>query len=767
MLPSQKPSNGSQRGKDTDSPPSFSCPLSPMPYPRSFTLFALLLFGATSVWAQPAGYQPADSLVVMNLAAHPDDEDGSTLAYYRRAKNAAAYSVIFTRGEGGQNEIGPELYEELGAIRTDETERAARHLGTQVYFLNFDDFGYSKEASEAFARWGGRDEVTGRLVYLIRKLKPDVLFTNHDTVTVGPGRQHGQHQAVGVSAYDAFALAADADYRPEQLAEEGVDLWQPKRLFLRRWRGDEGMGKVAVPVGDTDPRQDKRYTEMAADALGEHASQGMDQFANYLRGRDATRFTLLRSATDVPLEATDLTAGLPPNTTAQPSLDYLIDAGRAPSLPQGTLRLDDSTAVPGQTIRLTWTSDALPAQNVRWHFEGPLGTTSVHAEEKAATLTIARDAVSTIPKARYQYERFTNEPPVTYALYHAATDSLMAAGYLPLEIAPPLALEGGEPVVRLKPGPNRIPVEVQVFDPKAERLMLRAVVSGGAENAPLAEVAQELPFRPGEPVTEALRVNLPETLAEGDYTVALVATAEPVLGAPSASDTAQVDAYVFEVDVPKRLRVGVIESYDNTLDRALSELGVTHQLLDSLDLAEGRFDSLHTILVDIRAYLVRPDLRAHNDKLLQWVEKGGHLIVNYQKTFEWEARFAPYQLELGRDRVTREDAVIELLLPQHAFFTTPNAVDQEDWQGWVQERGLYFPASYDPYYQELFSMHDPGEAPLRSSTLFADYGEGTYLYTALAWYRQLRVFHPGAYALFANMISLPLEDGRAVPLSSD
>ena len=738
-----------------------------MPYARSFTLFALLLFGATSVWAQPAGYQPADSLVVMNLAAHPDDEDGSTLAYYRRAKNAAAYSVIFTRGEGGQNEIGPELYEELGAIRTEETERAARHLGTEVYFLNFDDFGYSKEASEAFERWGGRDEVTGRLVYLIRKLKPDVLFTNHDTVTVGPGRAHGHHQAVGVAAYDAFALAADANYRPEQLEEDGVDLWQPKRLFLRRWRGSEGEGEVAVQIGEVYPPEGKSYAEIAGEAISEHASQGMGQFGGSFRGRSATGFTLLRSATDVPLGAGDLAAGLPPNSAAQPTLDYLIDAGRVPSLPEGALRLDDSTAVPGQTVRLSWTSGALPAPDVRWHLEGPVDTTFEQQSGEEIVLTVAQDALPTVPKARYQYERFTNEPPVTYALYQAGTDSLVAAGYLPLEIAPPLVVKGGEPVVRLAPGSNRIPVEAELFDPEAERLSLRAVVAGEGDSAALAQIEQELVFHPGEPVQEALRIELPDTLAEGTYTIALTATAEPVLGAASAKEEAQIEGHVFQVDVPEDLRVGVIESYDNTLDRALSELDVTHHLLDSLDLAEGRFDSLHTIVVDIRAYLVRPDLREHNDKLLRWVEQGGHLVVNYQKTFEWEPRFAPYRLELGRDRVTREDAAVEVLLPEHAFFTTPNEIAPEAWQGWVQERGLYFPASYDEQYQELFSMHDPGEAPLRSSTLLAAYGEGTYLYTALAWYRQLRVFHPGAYAVFANMISLPVEDGRGVAASLD
>ena len=149
-------------------------------------------------------------------------------------------------------------------------------------------------------------------------------------------------------------------------------------------------------------------------------------------------------------------------------------------------------------------------------------------------------------------------------------------------------------------------------------------------------------------------------------------------------------------------------------------------------------------------------------------------MVNYQKTFEWNAgssdpfgssgnnpgNFAPYELVLGRDRVTREDAPVTLLHPEHVLFSKPNELGPETWIGWVQERGLYFPESYDDRYLELFSLSDPGEPPLEGSTLLADYGAGTYLYTALVWYRQLKAYHPGAYKAFANMISLPLVDGR-------
>src|SRR5271169_2768426 len=110
--------------------------------------------------------------VLMDLSAHPDDEDGASLAYYRLRFGDRTYSILFTRGEGGQNEKGPELYEELGVLRSRETEEAGRVLGAEVHFLNFLDFGYSKTASETFQKWGGEREALRRLVYVIRKYKP-------------------------------------------------------------------------------------------------------------------------------------------------------------------------------------------------------------------------------------------------------------------------------------------------------------------------------------------------------------------------------------------------------------------------------------------------------------------------------------------------------------------------------------------------------------------------------------------------------------------
>src|SRR5512136_2167171 len=150
--------------------------------------------------------------VIMDLSAHPDDEDGAALAYYRMKYGVKTYSLLFTRGEGGQNEKGPELYEELGVLRSAETRAAGSILGAEVQFLNFLDFGYSKTATETFRMWGGQMEVLRRLVYVIRKYKPDVLFTNHNTID-----GHGHHQAAGITAIMAFDAAADSTMFPEQL----------------------------------------------------------------------------------------------------------------------------------------------------------------------------------------------------------------------------------------------------------------------------------------------------------------------------------------------------------------------------------------------------------------------------------------------------------------------------------------------------------------------------------------------------------------------
>src|SRR5437667_20218 len=171
---------------------------------------------------------------VMCVAAHPDDEDGTSLIVMRRKYGAHTVSLFSTFGEGGQNAIGPELYEEMGAIRARETMAAAEIQGSEPYFLGLKDFGYSKTADEAFKFWG-HEEALRRMVLEIRKLRPDVIITNHYVLN----NDHGHHQATARLELEAFDAAADPNRFPEQL-KDGVTTWQVQRLFVRK-RGNQAV----------------------------------------------------------------------------------------------------------------------------------------------------------------------------------------------------------------------------------------------------------------------------------------------------------------------------------------------------------------------------------------------------------------------------------------------------------------------------------------------------------------------------------------------
>src|SRR5437763_12127265 len=208
---------------------------------------------------------------VMCVAAHPDDEDGTSLIVMRRKFGAHTVSLFSTCGEGGQNAIGPELYEEMGAIRARETMAAAEIQGSEPHFLGLKDFGFSKTRDEAFKFWG-HEEGLRRMVLEIRKLRPDVIITNHSTTS----NDHGQHQATALMVVEAFDAAADPNKFPEQL-KDGVTTWQVQRLFVRA-RGNATQNAdaqiVTIDPNEKDPVRGVLYAEEALRALQQHATQG-------------------------------------------------------------------------------------------------------------------------------------------------------------------------------------------------------------------------------------------------------------------------------------------------------------------------------------------------------------------------------------------------------------------------------------------------------------------------------------------------------------
>ena len=745
--------------------------------------------------------------IVMDISAHPDDEDGSTLAYYRMKFGVKTYSVLFTRGEGGQNEKGPELYEDLGVLRSAETEAAGVILGTEVRFLNFLDFGYSKTATETFRVWGGQMEALRRLVYVIRKYKPDVLFTNHNTVD-----GHGNHQAAAITAIAAFDAAADSSLFPEQFSDPGVRPWQPKKLFFRVFGRSEQTADVANSIEEMNPLRGVGYLDIATAALRQHKTQGMER-ANlraFTRGKslyklvrasslfngDSTSFLggidLLRDHTVEFLrtyqdQIHSLHEGMPIDSVlsrASLLLAKLDSLARIPRLPTVAQRLiaqwndkllrivtleagvtvtaqtADPIVVSRQRTRLEVDVSANQASisAAKFSFEVPTGW-AVNEEGETAPamsnrgasrdfiLQVGDNAVPTLPRVTAQYHSLELRQSICVKVscllngYHFDLRSPVA-----LDVAPSQELVLQPSLLWLEPDRAqrgiRLSYTVTNHLPHKTAGKVRLVApTGWRADVGAFTIENEDSLARGE-----IFVRPPEVIQEGDH----------ALQFRTDEAFAEVHVHAFRVQTASGLRVGVVRSYDTTLEQVLGELGVQHAVLTDHDLASADLSQWHTIIIDIRAYLVRDALRKNNVRLLDYVRNGGHLVVMYQRDQEWSPEFAPYPFRLSRRRITMENAPVDVLQSSHPLFTLPNRISDRDWEGWKQERAVYLPVEVSPSYVRLLSSHDPDEPEVDTGYLFGVSGKGSYIYTSYVWYRELKECNAGAFRCFANMISYPL-----------
>jgi hypothetical protein len=216
------------------------------------------------------------------------------------------------------------------------------------------------------------------------------------------------------------------------------------------------------------------------------------------------------------------------------------------------------------------------------------------------------------------------------------------------------------------------------------------------------------------------------------------------------------------LSLPSLTRVGYVRGAADRVPEALQAVGVPIVLLGPDTLARGDFTHYEAIVIGSRAYETDAALVASNGRLLDYARAGGLVIVQYQQYAFANGNFAPYGLSLARphDRVTDETAPVTLLDPASPVFHVPNEIGPDDWQGWVQERGLYFAHDWDPAYRPLLEMHDPGDPPLSGGLLVTPIGRGTYVYTGLAFFRELPAGVPGAYRLFANLLGLARRNAR-------
>ncbi len=635
-------------------------------------LFPFIVLAQQSVGLHQAFLDLKHDGVLMNLSAHPDDEDGASLALYRMKYGVKTYSVFFTRGEGGQNETGPELYEELGVLRTAETEAAARIQGTEAHFLNFKDFGYSKTATETFRRWGGKTEVLRRLVYTIRKLKPDILFTNHNSID-----GHGHHQAVAITALEAFDAAADSAYFPEQLREPGVTLWQPRKLFFRLFSRNEQAPDVSNNVQEFDSVRGASYFDVAVTALQMHKTQGLDKADLRRFTRGLSMWKLIRSNSQYGRDTTDFFSGvrlLQDSRVAvvrtRQAVSSLLESGNQEMLLasidsiQGSIirsldtempsplerrlllqwnerlgdlaaalcgikvncMLEDSMLVPGQKVnmKLQAVSSEHNVSNVRFVLDGSLTDWKLIGQptdvklsrnryEETRALSVGNQPHLTIPKTTGNYNPLEWKSTFSVEAHIQLSSGAAIRMYsrVRYDIAPPHVLSVKPSVVRMATEERAFSYTVENHFPHKSAGRIHIVAPPGwlTNSAEFVIPSEDLS------ATGSISVHPPVNVMPGSYVLHF--------SSEFASDSAVVR--VFDVHVPSGISIGIIKSYDNTLEMACSELGVQYKLLDEKDLEGANLQSWASIVVDIRSYLVREDLKQFNMRLLEYVKNGGNL----------------------------------------------------------------------------------------------------------------------------------------------
>jgi LmbE family N-acetylglucosaminyl deacetylase len=823
---------------------------------------------------------------VLMIGAHPDDENTAVLSELALGDGADVAYLSLTRGEGGQNLIGPELEEPLGLIRTEELLAARRLDGARQFFTRAYDFGFSKNADETFRQWP-RDSLLADVVLVIRRFRPDVIIP---VFSGTPRDGHGHHQASGILAREAFEAAADPTRFPGQLAA-GLRPHQAGALYQALYSGDADHA-VVMRTGELDPLLGRSHYQVAMASRSRHRSQDMGRAeplgpqstrlvrideapagtslfdgltARFLSGRASAananarivnglelyedgaadtrgRFNpfgtgrLIRDLVNMGelLANMESAVAADPDVSADAKADLAfhfraeradVDAAlvRAAGL-VFEATVDDARIVPGQTFELELTlwnggDDTVAIRALEPTL--PSGWTTTPLDEAPAVLepssiVTRRFRVDVAPAARPTEPYFLRadrlgelytwpddvalrglpfEPPSVQAVARVAIrgravsieseatfveiDKAVGERRRPFIVVPALS-------VRVDPPDLIVPLSTGGGADEDEAREITAVVTSEAPAATRATVRIDAPAgwtaqpaaatvdfdAPGATRTVRFRVTPPEQLRAGAVALRIAADADgtsygrgvqlvdyPHTRLRTLYHEARVDVAAFDVAIADDLEIGYIEGAGDDGARALRQLGATVVPLDADALANADLSRYDAIVTGIRAYETRPDLVAQNRRLLDYVRDGGTAIVQYNKYEFPEGGFAPYPLTMSRPhgRVTDETAAVRLLDPEHPILSSPNRIAPRDFEGWVQERGLYFAETWDDRYSPLLEMADPGEDPLRGSLLVADVGEGRYVYTGLAFFRQLPEGVPGAYRLLANLVSL----GRA------
>lgn len=786
---------------------------------------------------------------VLYIAAHPDDENTRLISYFSNEKHARTAYLSLTRGDGGQNLIGPELREQLGMIRTQELLAARRIDGGKQFFTRANDFGYSKNPSETLEIWN-KEEVLGDVVWIIRKFRPDVIINRFDHRT--PGSTHGHHTSSAILSVEAFDLAGNKNFYDNQL--EYVEAYQPKRLFFNTspwfYGGEEAFKAadksnfVSFDTGVYFPVKGLSNPEIASLSRSQHRSQGFGstgsrgtqmEYLEFLKGNglaDSTdvfagietswerikggkeigeiledvedNFNFKNPAASLPglLEAYKLigeledehwkevkTAEIKDIIYAASGLYLEAVAEKHFATPSDELKVHleainrSDARISLVSVELTPNNSSINPQVKLQNNEGWDGNISFKIPDEANYTTpywLTEEGTMGMYNVRDQKLRglpgtplnttatfnisingssFSFEKPIVYKF----NDEVYGETYKNFEIVPPVDIRFMDDVLIFNNNePKEISIQVSANKPDIKGT-LNLEAGDGWKIEPLKtdfSISQaggiaNLLFQITPPKGQNETRLLPTvSLEEKTYNKELIEIDYEHF--PDQNLVLPAGLKLVKLDIRKKgQHIAYIEGAGDVVPEALEQIGYEVTRISPTAISEIFLQKFDAVVLGIRAYNTVEELKFKQQMLFDYVEQGGTMIVQYNTSRGLLLDdLSPYNLTLSRDRVTDENAEVRFIAPNHPVLNTPNKLTNADFENWVQERGLYFPGSWDENFTPVLSMNDMNETPKNGSLLVAKYGKGYYIYTGISFFRQFPEAVPGAFRLFANLISI-------------
>lgn len=789
---------------------------------------------------------------VLYVAAHPDDENTRLIAYMANQVKARTAYLSLTRGDGGQNLIGPELRELLGVIRTQELLAARRVDGGEQMFTRANDFGYSKHPDETLSIWN-KEDVLSDVVLAIRKFKPDVIINRFDHRS--PGTTHGHHTSSAMLSVEAFDLANDKTAYPDQL--DFVSTWQPSRLFFNtswwfygsqeKFEKADKSNMKSFDIGTYYPLKGMSNNELASLASSQHLCQGFgrlaqrgsqQEYVEFLKGEPLTEDGTLFTGIDTSWSRIEggkaignILNDIEKNFNFAKPSQHIPDLVRAYKLLQKSenthwktvkskelkdiiqmcagLYLEASAktnwATPGETVSVdleilnrSETSITLVSftnsgninisknikldNNTKYTFNenvkiknNQLPTTPYWLKNKGTLGMYKVDDMALIglpetPRVyQVDFNLLINNVPFTFSKPVIQRFSKPDKGelYRPFEIIPEASAKITEKVIILN---NNNPHNITVIV-KAGRDNLNGEIElchPDDWNITPKKQTVTIPHK-GEEQTFVFTATPPNQQSEG-YISPIVHVGDKKFTnelieidydhIPFQTVLLPSESKIVKFDIKKRgENVAYIQGAGDVVPESLQQMGYSVRILKPEEINSEILKRFDAVVVGIRAYNTIDDLQFKQPILFDFVAQGGNMIVQYNTSYRLKVEdIAPYELSLSRDRVTDENAKVTFVDPEHPVLNYPNKITQEDFEGWTQERGLYFPNSWGKEFSPILSMHDKNESPKNGSLLIAKHGKGHFIYTGLSFFREFPAGVSGAYRLFANMLSIGKDD---------